>query len=55
MTGMRNNLEVLKAKMENLLEDKIRMQSEELAKICEQRIVVLNERASYRGNFKGRP
>ena len=44
MTGMRNNLEVLKveinSKMENLLEDKIRMQSKELAKVCEQRIYI---------------
>ncbi|KAJ3645651.1 hypothetical protein Zmor_023292 [Zophobas morio] len=48
MTEMRNNLEVLKVeiniKMENLLEDNIRVQSEELVKVCEQRMAVLNER-----------
>ncbi|KAJ3659219.1 hypothetical protein Zmor_010920 [Zophobas morio] len=48
MTVMRNNLEVLKAefntKMDNLLEDEIRMQSKGVAKFCEQRIAVLNER-----------
>ena len=30
--------------METLLEDKIRVQSEELAKVCEQRMAVVNER-----------
>ncbi|KAJ3661284.1 hypothetical protein Zmor_005686 [Zophobas morio] len=47
MTAMRNNLVVLKVKVntkvENLLEEKIRVQSEELAKVCEQRMAVLNE------------